>query len=52
MYNTEVTGIPPVGIRSADGELLISLSETKIKKKKYDRFKRNGNYFRGPRHLG
>jgi len=34
LYNTEVTGIPSLGIKSAVGDLLISLSVTKIKKKK------------------
>jgi hypothetical protein len=33
LYNTEATGIPSLGMRSADEELLISWSETKIKKK-------------------
>lgn len=54
LYNTEVTGIPSLGIRSADEDILISLSETKIKKKKDDHFERNGNFFfcKGPRLLG
>ena len=47
LYNTEVTGIPPQGIRSTDEELLISLSGTKIKKNIYDRFERNGIFFYG-----
>ena len=34
LYNTEVTGIPSLGIKSAVEDLLISLSEMKIKKKK------------------